>query len=398
MDRVLAEALGVALVTEGPRSPQEVMALGGELAHAAGLADTENLDLAATRLRAVKRTVVRLNRPQMHRQAAFNRSILTIGAQLTHFVAGLVAAQEQHRTAIASRLADAQVRLRALEAEVARLTAELQHHGRQLTADVEELTEGQRALVSGVDRLRRSIEDGGAAAGGAHTAEQERRRHRQDAVYERFEEAYRGTEADIRERVAVYVPDVEFLAQGTAPLLDVGCGRGEWLTLLRERGIPSQGVDLNETMVARCVGAGLDVRFGDAIDALLTAPPGSLGAVTAFHVVEHLRMADLVAFLEAARSALRPGGVIILETPNPTNLLVGAATFYRDPTHVRPLHPDLLGFLVAELGFADVDTRFLHPIEEEADRGDADDQLGRDLAWAFKGPQDYAVVARVPDA
>lgn len=398
MDHVLAEALGVALVTEGPRSPQEVLALGGELTHAAGLADTENLDLRGTRLRGMKKTVVRLNRPQMHRQAAFNRSILTIGAQLTHFVAGLVAAQEQHRTAMASRLADAQVRLRALEAEVAKLTVEAQQQVLRVRSDLDELVAGQRVAVAGLDRLRQVVADGVVSPGTPQGEEQDRRRKRQDDVYERFEEAFRGEEAEIRERVAVYLRDVAFLAGSDTPVLDVGCGRGEWLSLLREHDVPSRGVDLNESMVGRCVDAGLDVVLGDAIDVLAVTPAGSLGAVTAFHVVEHLRMADLVAFLEAARRALRPGGVLILETPNPTNLLVGAATFYRDPTHVRPLHPDLLAFLVGELGFVGVDTRFLHPIEEEGERGPTDDELGRDLAWAFKGPQDYAVVALVPDA
>ena len=253
--------------------------------------------------------------------------------------------------------------------------------------------------MESVERLRASLDDDRRPSlldKGA-TDEARRRQARQDAVYERFEEAFRGDEAQIRDRVSAYLPDVEFLCALDAPVFDVGCGRGEWLALLEQEGHQAVGVDLNASMVDRCQAAGLTVVHADAIDALAARETGGLGAVTAFHVVEHMRMADLITFLEAAHRGLRPGGVLILETPNPTNLLVGAATFYRDPTHVRPLHPDLLSFLVSEAGFTDVETRFLHPVANDTWSEDPS-AFNADLHWALQGPQDYAVVAHVPVA
>ena len=158
------------------------------------------------------------------------------------------------------------------------------------------------------------------------------------------------------------------------------------------------GIDTNHEVVAAGRRAGLDMRQGDAIDVLGRFEPASVSAVTSFHVVEHVRIPQLLEMIAVAFRVLEPGGRLILETPNPTNLLVGSATFYRDPTHLRPIHPDLLAFLVGEAGFTDIETRFLHPISDEMP-DDVDSPAGRferDLHWAIRGPQDYAVLATKP--
>ena len=221
------------------------------------------------------------------------------------------------------------------------------------------------------------------------------------AVYPAFEDRFRGSEEDVRARLAAYLPDVERVTSGR-PALDVGPGRGEWLAMLAERGVPSYGVELHADFAARLREArGLDVVHGDAVAHLAGVERGSLDLVTAFHVVEHLDMDTLLALLAAARAALRPGGALLLETPNPSNLVMGACNFYFDPTHLRPLPPALLEFLVAASGFSDVQVRPLHP-KEDADLSGlrlegveprTERLLGAALQKGFFGPQDYAVLS-----
>ena len=143
--------------------------------------------------------------------------------------------------------------------------------------------------------------------------------------------------------------------------MDLGCGRGEWLTLLRDAGVPCSGVDANPRFVAAGRALGLDIELGDAIGHLQGIPPDSVDMVTAFHVIEHLGTEELLALLEAARSALRPGGCVLLETPNPANLVMAACDFYNDPTHRSPLPCALTEYLVSTQGFGDIEVRPLHP-------------------------------------
>jgi SAM-dependent methyltransferase len=168
-----------------------------------------------------------------------------------------------------------------------------------------------------------------------------------------FEDRFRGTREDIKERQRPYLPYVKGTAAGlaSAPILDVGCGRGEWLELLKEQGLVARGVDRNRIMVRQCQELGLDVVDGDAIESLRSLPVTSLGAVTGFHVIEHLSLRDLVALLDESLRVLIPGGLVIFETPNPENIVVGACDFYLDPTHNRPLHPVSMSYLAEQRGF-----------------------------------------------
>lgn len=219
-----------------------------------------------------------------------------------------------------------------------------------------------------------------------------------DDFYVGLEARFRGTTAQITARLSEYLPDLLALKAMNEVAVDIGPGRGEWLELLRRSSIRSYGVDTNAEFAAKAAEVGLDVRHEDGIAHLRGLTPGSVAAVTAFHVVEHLPLVTLVALLDAARRALRPGGLLILETPNPENLRVGAATFWLDPTHLRPLHPLLLQYLVEHRGFGSAEIRRLHPIED-ADTALANstgDLLRDEMAYALHGPQDYAVVARVP--
>ena len=223
-----------------------------------------------------------------------------------------------------------------------------------------------------------------------------------DELYEDLEDTFRGTREHIAGLAAAYLDDVRTVP-GRAPVVDVGCGRGEWLEVLGDAGIAGYGVDVNEVVVERCRARGLDVRAADALAHLREVPEGSVRAVTSFHVVEHLSLDTLVQLIDAALVALKAGGLLILETPNPTNINVGAASFYLDPTHLKPLHPQFLEFLVLSRGFAEVEVRYCHAedaphlqlddLAADADPVHAQDLVDR-INWALFGPLDYAIVAR----
>lgn len=176
---------------------------------------------------------------------------------------------------------------------------------------------------------------------------------RMDALYSAFEDRFRGSRDIVRARVEPYVDIVSSASAGgeEAPVVDVGCGRGEWLDLLKERGLHAFGIDLNDEFAETAAGQGLKVIHGDAIVELRELPAGSIGAVTSMHLVEHLPFDRVVALIDSARAALRDGGVLILETPNPENIDVATHYFYMDPTHRNPLPPEMLRWVVEACGF-----------------------------------------------
>jgi SAM-dependent methyltransferase len=180
--------------------------------------------------------------------------------------------------------------------------------------------------------------------------------------YVGFEDAFRGSPDQIRERAEAYAADFA----GCQDVLDIGCGRGEFLELLRERGIAARGVDLNDEMAALCRDKGLDVTSGDALAHLLAQPDGSLGGLFAAQVVEHLEPTYLMRLLDAAYHKLRPGSKIVLETINAACWYAFFSSYIRDLTHVRPLHPETLQYLLVASGFQRVEVRYRAPFPEES--------------------------------
>jgi len=187
-----------------------------------------------------------------------------------------------------------------------------------------------------------------------------------DGFYRSFEDKYRGPRDLIKLRLRVYLPFVEPLTilYKEANGIDLGCGRGEWLELLVEAGIQPYGVDLDPGMLAACQERGLNVELKDAIEALKELPDSSQLVVSGFHVVEHLLFADLQVLVQEALRVLKPGGLLILETPNPENIVVATHNFYLDPTHRRPIPPELLSFLPEFYGFDRVKTVRLQESKE----------------------------------
>src|SRR4030043_2272533 len=147
------------------------------------------------------------------------------------------------------------------------------------------------------------------------------------------------------------------------PILDLGCGRGEWLELLKENGYIAKGVDFNRVMVRQCQELGLDVTESDMIEYLRNQQPNSFGALTGFHILEHLSFKAVISLFDEALRVLKSGGMVIFETPNPENLIVAACNFYFDPTHRNPLPPRLLNFLIVSRGFEKTGIIRLHPYE-----------------------------------
>jgi len=255
------------------------------------------------------------------------------------------------------------------------------------------------ARIDGLDARIRPVEELLAA----EREEQSAQTESLDAIYAAFEDRFRGSRELILSRVEPYLDDLREAGAGTreAPVLDLGCGRGEWLELLRDTQMHARGVDLNRLFVESCRGRGFDVEHADVLLALRRLPECSVGAITSMHLVEHLPFETVIALLDEAKRVLRPGGLLLLETPNPENLLVGACTFYTDPTHRNPIPPETLRWIVEARGFHGVRIKRL-TIGRELGRLDpvAADLPGaailNTLSEHFTAAPDYAVLGLRP--
>ena len=216
--------------------------------------------------------------------------------------------------------------------------------------------------------------------------------HRLDSLYVDFEARFRGPRDMIKSRQRAHLPLIEAASAGTEsrPIVDVGAGRGEWLELISEHGLTGRGIDLNSTMVEYCRARGLDCIEGDVLEEMAKLGSGTVGAVTGFHIIEHLSFHVMVALFDEAFRVLLPGGVIVFETPNPNNLQVGSRTFYMDPTHRNPLPGEMVAMVAEARGFTRIRIQPLHPMEESFDA--LDQRLGEQLDALLHGPQDYALI------
>jgi O-antigen chain-terminating methyltransferase len=346
-----------------------------------------------------KQLLWRLRRPYialiLARQVDWNSA-------LVHLLNAFVLSARDGLTTLTRRLEDLSLELRE------RLTVE---HGerqggqRELAGRVRALAREVDGLRSEVERLRQpaplaTLAPAPVVPPGLGTLPA--------AAYVRFEDRHRGTREEIRQRQRGYLD----LFAGAAPVLDVGSGRGEFLDLCREAGIEARGVDMDAGMVARCRDAGLAVEQADGLAALEAMPDSSLGGIFCAQVIEHLVPETLIALVRLAYAKLRPGGILLCETPNPASLTVFSGAFYVDLTHVKPIHPEAARFLLEAAGFHAVELRYVNPVPadgklvplerlwymrryEEAFLGQINANLERlnQLLW---GAQDYAVIGRRP--
>ncbi|SDI94322.1 Methyltransferase domain-containing protein [Frankineae bacterium MT45] len=415
LDSLAAAALGSNPYV-GPMSVEAAERdFGINVKAAQEMADVDLLQPGASRLVFSKRVVYRFARIFLTRQRNYNRSIVGAVLNLEQQIAALRAREYNDAARLAASLTNLNLLVDRLDTRIDGLVNELGPNAgaaARITTSVNELQQSQRSVQAAVAMLRADLDvvlhdlrpTGAVPAQPATLADEtfdqlaQSKRAEEEAFYERFEDSMRGSTSHVRETLAPYLADLESVRELGGPVIDVGTGRGEWLAMMAEANLDAIGIDTNAEAVQVSQASGLNAICGDGIDYLRTQPAQSVAAVTCFHVVEHLPNQLQVDFVKAAMHALKPGGLLIVETPNPTNLNVGAAAFYLDPTHLRPVNPDYLAFVLRDMGFADVETRFLHPNENYVPRTDPAGRVTLDdeLMWALRGPQDYAVIARAP--
>jgi O-antigen chain-terminating methyltransferase len=316
----------------------------------------------------------------------------------------LVHALEQMQRAIAGVTAHHS----ELLAHVARLDTALQAQFADALARLQRDEAGFHALHALTDRLREETDAVKGALGAAlarvapaaskpaAAARTQAAATLADVAYARFEDAQRGDEASVRERLRWYLPVLAGVpTTPTHCVLDLGCGRGEFLQLLAEHKLHARGVDVNAVAVQHARRAKLQVKVADLFDELAATRSGTLAAISAFHVLEHLPFDAQVRFFRLAHAALRPDGLLLLEFPNILSIAVAASEFYKDPTHVRPVHPVTVQHWLQEAGFNRIAVSFLHPYPAEAQLAAVQDVAGTitRLNELLFGQRDCAVVA-----
>ena len=243
-----------------------------------------------------------------------------------------------------------------------------------LSAAHEELRGMIGVAQQAIAAVKRGLE--GARAGGLQGSEVRGLQVQPSAVfapsldaykYLGFEDQFRGSKDVIRGRQESYLSFFQHLrpqpgGENAGDVLDVGCGRGEFIDLLASHGIPARGIDLNDEMVEVCRARGLNVVAADAVGYLESQPDASLGGIFAAQVVEHLEPAYLLRFIDLAFDKLQPGGILVLETLNPACWTAFFESYIRDITHRWPLHPETLKYLVTASGFTRATIEFRSPM------------------------------------
>jgi 2-polyprenyl-3-methyl-5-hydroxy-6-metoxy-1,4-benzoquinol methylase len=205
--------------------------------------------------------------------------------------------------------------------------------------------------------------------------------------YSKFAERFRGTEEYVKAGQRLYLPDFE----GCRNVLDIGCGRGEFLEMMRDASVPARGIDVGAESVAVCRLKGLDAEIADVFPYLASIEEGTLDGIFCSQVVEHLPPERLPEMIRLCAERLARGGVIVIETPNPECLAIFATHFYLDPTHTRPVPHPLLMFYLEEYGVGLLQLRRLSPAVETMPSLRS---LPDDFRGAFFDALDYAVIGR----
>jgi len=253
-------------------------------------------------------------------------------------------------------------RLRDLDRRLAELAA---GHQSRLGALERETSQGRNQTEALLARLERIVADqarAGVVGAEAVAAVASARTASRGSAYLAFEDLHRGSREEIMARQGVYLPHFRAAARPETPVLDLGCGRGEFLEACRAAGIPARGVDLNPAMVAACRERGLEVAEGDALEHLRGLPEASLGGILMAQVIEHLTTDQLTELISLCAAKLAPGGALIAETINPQCLLTFAGAFYLDLTHNKPIHPEATRFLWQWAGLEKVEVLYLSPV------------------------------------
>ncbi len=393
---------------------------GTDSSHELGLLtsnwDPEGALPAATRNRWLKRWLLWAIRPFSRAQTIFNAAAMQMLVEET-----------ERASVLSAQLRDADERLREAESSLESLRAGLDDAVRRLDESGTEalpmlrdsaavLKDVQESLVRGQEALRHEmllqrhqlemllhgIRRQPAGASAADAEQMHRQAHHLSYL---TDHAFRGSDDELRQRLGIYVAlfaERRMSLGASGPILEVGCRRGVLLEMLRESGVPAMGVEANQDHARLCRLKGLDVVEGDGLAYLSTVPDDSLPGIAALHVVEHLPSSYLVQLISRCREKIQPGGLLVLESPNPRNLITSASEFYLDLTHRNPIHPQALAHLVTALGFSSIDTKDLNPPPPEAQfrltSGETQDLETENENWRrlnslLYGARDYAVIA-----
>jgi len=358
---------------------QNAAAAARSLASAIGTVNPRPAGLLNSALQVVKETVAKLLEWHVRPQREFNQAAVECFTK----TAELLEATNRNLAVLAASFKPFARRYQELAEEMDRIP----ERASQLSQDLEEKMKLQRWAAEGMlhrqerqlgEKLRHEFEEqlrilrqrvaaqakaGEVRAAGAPVSPVSEEQSQAGAAaapvldYFQFERSFRGAEEEIRARQSFYI---QFF-NGRKNVLDIACGRGEFLELLRELKVPARGVDLDADMVGRCREKDLDVVRADVFAYLAEIPDGSLDGIFSAQFVEHLPAEVYARLIVESARKLAPGGILAIETPNPECLAIFSQTFYLDPTHVRPIPHSQLRFLLAEAGFTNITAHFLSP-------------------------------------
>lgn len=368
-----------------------VQAAEADQAAQAALRDVTQLK---TRLAGVEAQAGELQ-PLFERLVSAEDAIVELRQRHESFENGRVEFQRELEARLESAWRDLEDRVKAGEERAARAGEQAARAERGLRVARADL----RARGVALDRVQAYLDgDTKAPVSAPAPAEPGLSTAEMEAFFSAFDEGLRGSAAEIAAGLRGYLPDLHAVGAGSEarPVLDLGCGRGTWLQVLRDDGIVARGIDLNRALVNAARADGLDAQVDDALSVLRGTADGSLGAITAFHLAEHLPFETLYAVVAEAHRTLAAGGLLLMETPNPENGYVGTHTFYHDPTHGNPLTPALMHFLADYHGYAEIEVRRVHPYPDAARLPDGVPANDRLNGWLC-GPQDFSLLARKAD-
>jgi 2-polyprenyl-3-methyl-5-hydroxy-6-metoxy-1,4-benzoquinol methylase len=300
----------------------------------------------------------------------FLRSLADLQAAGSHRVTLL---EESYQRQLASQHG-------AFEGALARTTADIQS---RLWTDLENVKRQYEAMIHAELRLVRQRLQGGRSSDGTASVGPSL----PPIDWMRFAERFRGSEDSIRQRQQIYGDRFHACRN----VLDIGCGRGELLQVLKEAEVGARGIDLSEECVALCRSKGLDAEVADLFTYLAELPESHLDGIVSCQVVEHLPPDRLPELMRMGAEKLKRGALIALETPNPECLAIFATHFYLDPTHQRPLPPPLLAFYLEEAGFGAIEVQRLSPAVESLPSVAT---LPEEFREQFFGAMDYVIFGR----
>ena len=350
----------------------------------AQLRDLRDSHRTDPRFGTLERHLERRTQQQLADQAAHTQQQLADLSQLLN---------EAQQSIITSTTSHLESVVNAVQASLIETTM---HHTEQVVSEVRSHLEAELNVAKrDLDNLRRMAATQSQATGSAPSKPQTPAVI-DDALYISLEDHFRGDKATVHKRQMEYLPYISHIVSDQFPLIDLGCGRGEWLQVLKENHVSARGIDSNTACVAECTENGLSASLGELLDTLSQLPDASCGSITMFQVLEHLPFDVVVNVLREARRVLIPGGVFIGEVPNSETLRVGASTFWIDPTHQRPLFPAVLAFLASSVGFSGVTGKYSSPLAPTPDLTGLPDSATKtilDLHHAINGPGDFALIA-----